>query len=620
MAYSNAKSANRKIAVPGVQETFTRYRTPIAHVKRGMYVAELDRPWLDTPFLMQGFVVDSQEELSTLREYCNEVFVELERSRPEIHDAIIMGGELVVRDLAGNILVDAKGVPIKPAGAPAASRSPVSAHPGKSGMPRGYARDDDRQSKAKRRSTQPADQTGKPTRPGKIGRAGAVRTTSRSVDAVVSPQVAHEQGPSLWQRMRSALGSLFSGSGRGAAEPPGARLQAVPQALRKEIERSLPAGERLTEWTDTRPIEEELPRARIALDRGEKVLATMFSDIRQGRIPQVEQVTDAMTGVAESMIENPDALLWVAHLRDKHTRSYRHAMRVALYMVAMGRQLGFPRAQLAKLGTIGLLADIGKTKVPQALLDKPGMLTPAEFDQVKGHVALGVEMLGSNGKLSPEVLSGIVEHHERLDGSGYPNRLSGSEIGIYGRMAAIADSFAAMTSSRPYGSPVAPHAALMHLFEWAGKSFHESLVEQFVQALGVFPVGSLIELTSGEVAVVLAHNRARRLEPRVLLLTDTQREPLSVPREFDLISQKVEAGDHPVRIRCGLPAGAYGLDPASHYANALQPSSIDGHVDVLAAAEAGDPAAPAHAARAGHAPAAAAPAGATRAPSAELTG
>jgi hypothetical protein len=168
---------------------------------------------------------------------------------------------------------------------------------------------------------------------------------------------------------------------------------------------------------------------------------------------------------------------------------------------------------------------------------------------------------------------------------------------------------------------VAPHAALMHLFEWAGKSFHESLVEQFVQALGVFPVGSLIELTSGEVAVVLAHNRARRLEPRVLLLTDAQRVPLPVPREFDLISQKTEAGAHPVRIRCGLPAGAYGLDPASHYANALQSSSIDGQPEALSAAAAADPAAHAHGAtRTGHATASTAPAGTSRAPSPELTG
>ena len=165
-----------------------------------------------------------------------------------------------------------------------------------------------------------------------------------------------------------------------------------------------------------------------------------------------------------------------------------------------------------------MLADVGKTKIPRALLEKPGLLSAAEFGLVKEHVNLSLHILNSGPALPPQMLQGISQHHERIDGSGYPNQLKGDKISIYGKMAAIADSFAALITARPYAKASAPQDALMNLYEWSGTSFHEPLVEQFVQAIGVFPVGSLVELSSGEVAVVIAHNRVRRLEPRMLVL------------------------------------------------------------------------------------------------------
>src|SRR5690606_13943563 len=162
-------------------------------------------------------------------------------------------------------------------------------------------------------------------------------------------------------------------------------------------------------------------------------------------------------------------------------------------------------------------ADVGKARLPRALLEKPGMLTPSEHTIIKEHVRLGLEALRRGGPLPEEVAQGIGQHHERLDGSGYPKGLRGDEIGPWGRMAAIADSFAALISPRPYARASAPQDAMMSLYEWTGSSFDEALVEQFVQAIGIFPVGSLIELSSGEIAVVMAHNQRRRLEPRVMV-------------------------------------------------------------------------------------------------------
>jgi HD-GYP domain-containing protein (c-di-GMP phosphodiesterase class II) len=326
----------------------------------------------------------------------------------------------------------------------------------------------------------------------------------------------------------------------------------------------LPADIELSPYTETVAVPQELPRARTSFAHSEDVLRTLVSDVKVGRVPQVAQVASAVDDMVESMIANPDALMWVGRLRDEDVNTYNHGVKVALYMIALGRHLGFPKAELANLGLVGMLADVGKIKLPRALLDKPGMLAPSEYSLIKEHVRLGLEAIREGGALPASVEAGIAQHHERLDGTGYPKGLKGNEISIYGRMAAIADSFAALITPRAYANPSAPQDALMNLYEWAGSSFHEPLVEQFVQAVGVFPVGSLVELSSAEVAVVVAHNRVRRLEPRVLVLTWPDKSPLATPIERDLLAQ-TGSGATRLRIVRGLPAGAYGLKMRDYY-------------------------------------------------------
>ena len=184
---------------------------------------------------------------------------------------------------------------------------------------------------------------------------------------------------------------------------------------------------------------------------------------------------------------------------------------------------------------------------------------------MKEHVDLAMEVLANGPKLPDAVTAGIAQHHERIDGSGYPKGLKGSEIGIYGKMAAIADSFAALITPRAYANASAPQDALMNLYEWSGTSFHEPMVEQFVQAIGVFPVGSMIELTTGEVGVVVAHNRIRRLEPKVLVLSNPDKSPLAQPLERDLFKEGKAKGSKPLRITRGLPSGAYGFKLRDYY-------------------------------------------------------
>jgi HD-GYP domain-containing protein (c-di-GMP phosphodiesterase class II) len=264
------------------------------------------------------------------------------------------------------------------------------------------------------------------------------------------------------------------------------------------------------------------------------------------------------------MIANPDAMMFIARLRDEAIDIYQHGVKVSLYLIALGRHLGIPMAQLAELGLIGMLADIGKIKLPRALLAKPGALMPAEFDIVRGHVNLSLASLDGLAGLTPAVLQGIAQHHERLDGSGYPNGLTSDQIGVYGRMTAIADSFSAMTSPRPYADAFLAQEALLNLYDWGGTSFSTTLVEQFVQAIGVFPVGSLVELSNGEVAVVVAHNRVRRLEPRVLVLTWPDKTPLATPIERDLF-EIGKSSLNRLRITKGVRMNAFNRTIRDHY-------------------------------------------------------
>ncbi len=511
------------LSEPGLASV-KRYQIPVERLREGMFVVELDRPWLDTPFLLQGFLIDSRIELDTLRRYCRYVYVDLDLSHSALADAI--------RDAE---LRDEAAAPAAPPPAPLHFDTVLDEKP----------------------AARPAAM--RPVRiraDVKISR----QTRERFRDFIRATAIAPAEAPNQ-SALRRALDWLRP-AGRSRAGP---RTRPLSAGGHPALDIRLPDGIELRRYADRAPIEAELPRAREVFGIGSLALDALVADVRQGRVPDVQQVSGAVDRIVDSMVENPDALMWVARLREESVQTYQHGVKVALYLVALGRHLGFPRAELSNLGMIGMLADVGKTRLPAALLEKPGMLAPAEYNIVKEHVRLGLDALASSVRLAPAIVEGIAQHHERLDGSGYPKGLRGDEIGIYGRMSAIADSFAALITARAYANACAPQDALMNLYEWAGTSFHEPLVEQFVQAVGIFPVGSFVELSSGEVAAVLAHNRVRRLEPRVLVLTAPDKTPLSEPFERNLLQRSKTAENARVRIVRGLAAGAYGLRLRDYY-------------------------------------------------------
>ena len=553
-----------------------RYRIAVQDLRLNMFVVELDRPWLDTPFLLQGFLIDDQVELDTLARYCNYVYVDLELSSPSV------AMDIRVADANFGRLSETRPMPNAIVHEPPTSPTTIiHAHSAPNSVPAPAApaplEPPMRRSKSASAAKKPLEYEEPRTR---ILGAAAPRPPRRykpRTDASVSRETRQR-----FRQMVKQTANSPKDNDQGMLErmlfwitDHLAQSRELEQHKRtiQQIPELKSSGIKLTRYEVRRPMEAELPRARHAFKSGETALNALIEDIRHGNTLDMDAVAGAVDSMVDSVLDNPDAMMWIARLREEDIQVYHHGVRVALYLVALGRHLGFPRQELSYLGQIGMLADVGKTKIPRALLEKPGLLSAAEFGLVKEHVNLSLHILNSGPALPPQVLQGISQHHERIDGSGYPNQLKGDKISIYGKMAAIADSFAALITPRPYAKASAPQDALMNLYEWSGTSFHEPLVEQFVQAIGVFPVGSLVELSSGEVAVVIAHNRVRRLEPRVLVLSEPDKTPLEVPIERDLYQESKDSRGRQkksLRIVRGLPAGTHGFKLQDYYLDEVQ--------------------------------------------------
>jgi len=534
----------------------SRVKVLTSDVRDGMFVEDLDRPWLDTPFLLQGFLVQDEQDLAMLRAHCRHVFVDPSRS------TVPVPGAEVVRhtSVPGTRVVSQREPALRVVSVAAPAKADNRGHAVASD---GYPSPDKARTGANRPVISLAAR-GSASRPGRVD-DGAVDAPKPGARA--SGGSGFRLNP--LSRLRELIGDLSTGWGGDDYEDP------LPPALRREPPPDekpdpglAPQGVELVIYAEPAPIRDELPRAEKSIARARDVLDRLARDMRAGARVDIDGVDEVVNDMVDSMVASPDALMWIARMRQQHSDVYSHGVQVGVYLLALGRHLGFPKAQLGYLGTMGLLLDLGKTAVPRSLLEKPGRLSEQEFTLVKHHVELGLEVLASSAKsLHADVIEGIAQHHERLNGGGYPRGLEGEDIGIYGRMAGIADCFAALTSPRPYAETLPVSEAMMRLYDWSGELFAPPLVEKLVQAIGVFPVGSLVELSSGEVAVVIRHNKVRRLQPTVLVIADLEKRPLRHFQTLDLLT----AGDGRgagIRVRRGLPTGAYGLDTNACYLGA----------------------------------------------------
>lgn len=286
--------------------------------------------------------------------------------------------------------------------------------------------------------------------------------------------------------------------------------------------------------TQLKPIKREFSRAHsLMIDLNSAVEETSFN-LRVGKRLDIKKTKQIASQVVNSVIRNPNTLVWLTQLKEKGQYVYGHSLRSAILAAVFGRHLGIAEEKLETLVTGVLLADIGKTKISRKLLNKKDSYTENERKIFESHVELGVEILAKDKSIPHDVLTIAETHHERFDGSGYPYGLVGDEIPAMGQIAGIVDTFDAMTSKKPYGKVYSSSQAMEWLFKQKNKLFSAQLVDEFIQAIGLYPAGSLVQLSDGSVGLVLSHNKQKRLKPEILLIRNAQNKVLEKPRFIDL--------------------------------------------------------------------------------------
>ncbi len=277
-------------------------------------------------------------------------------------------------------------------------------------------------------------------------------------------------------------------------------------------------------------LHDEMGRAAQIVGRSRAAVINLFGEARLGKAIDAEQCLPLVEEVANSVSRNPSALISLARLKTKDDYTYMHSVAVCALMVSLARQLGFGEAQMREAGLAGLLHDVGKMAMPIDVLNKPGQLTDDEFAVMRSHPVRGYEMLMEGEAVPAAALDVCLHHHEKMDGSGYPKKLKGEEISLLSRMGAVCDVYDAITSTRPYKNAWDPAGSIQRMAQWTGH-FDPAVFQAFVKSVGIYPVGTLVKLHSGRLAVVIEQSPVRLTAPLVRVFFSTKSQ-LPIPTEL----------------------------------------------------------------------------------------
>ena len=423
----------------------------VAHLEKGMYVSELDRPWLDSPFIFQGFRITNHDEIRQLQAVCEYVFVDQERSSTQVPKHAIF--QLV------------------------ATRPKPAAN----------------------------------TKPPVAALTGVVANATSQV--VSNKGKFNNQEPRLTQPLEYQAG-----------------------------------------------FEEELPLAQETFQEAIQYIGEFFQQVRTGASLDSQQVTEHVGALTQSVIRQPDALLLLSSLKRKGDYALQHAMNVCILSLVFGRQLGLDEAQLNELGIGALLHDIGETLIPDDILLKSGVYTAAENKIRHSHTTQGAALLEQFPGIPKSAINIANHHHERTDGSGYPNALRGAEIDLFTRIVTITDIYD-MATSGLYNNPVVTaSSALKKIYELRQRFFDATLVEKFIQCLGIYPIGSVVEFTSSEIGIVISAEPRKRLTPKVLLVRDRFERVMTPPKVLNVAFFHERGIKDRYKIKRVVKAENYGID------------------------------------------------------------
>ena len=290
----------------------------------------------------------------------------------------------------------------------------------------------------------------------------------------------------------------------------------------------------------TRSFDQEIKQASKLYNQAKKFQKKAFADVKAGRKVNSAEMEAVADGFIDSVFRNQDALTCMTRIREKDAYLLEHSVNVSILMTILAKHMKLDKEMIHELATGALLHDIGKIKIDDKILHKPGRLTPEEMAIMQSHVVHSKEILSAADNISPISLDIASNHHERIDGSGYPNGSSGDDISMHARMIAIVDAYDAMTADRCYKDGMNPINALKLLMNSSKTAYDAKIIQQFIQAVGVHPVGSLVLLKSGKLAIVTETNFTEPLKPVVKVFYNTKTNHYMEIRDIDL-TQSSEA-------------------------------------------------------------------------------
>lgn len=280
-------------------------------------------------------------------------------------------------------------------------------------------------------------------------------------------------------------------------------------------------------------LDQEMKRAAKIYAKSKQAMQSMFSEARMGQAVNTGMAKEMVNEISKSVMSNSDALISITRLKSVDEYTYMHSVAVCALMIALGKLLGLSHDECREAGLAGLLHDIGKSKMPDEVLNKPGKLTDQEYAIMQTHPAEGHKILKESYDVSDVALDVVLHHHEKMDGSGYPKGLKSEQISLFSKMGAICDVYDAVTSNRPYKAGWSPAESLKSMSQWKGH-FDEKIFHAFVKSIGIYPVGSFVMLKSGRMGVVVEQNHNELLSPRVKVFFSSKSKGYIMPEVIDL--------------------------------------------------------------------------------------
>lgn len=350
---------------------------------------------------------------------------------------------------------------------------------------------------------------------------------------------------------QSPLSEIWIDISKGSDVEAGEATSEITLETAEEVPAQAPEPQRRVTLND------ELKQAARIIAKAKEMIASVFDDVRMGQAVEIDALVPLVDEILNSIARNPVALIGLARLKNADDYTFMHSVSVCGLMIALAKQLGLDAQQVREAGMGGLLHDLGKTMSPKEMLNKPGELTKDEFALIKHHPLEGHKLL-LDGSGFTEVITDIcLHHHEKVDGSGYPEGLTGDQISLFAKMSAVCDVYDAITSNRPYKSAWDPAEAIRCMAEWRGH-FDQVVFQAFVKQIGIYPIGALIRLASGKLGVVIEQSEQSLLKPKVKVFFSTKSQAYIKPEVIDLARS-------PETIAGREDAAKWGIKDIDHY-------------------------------------------------------